>query len=136
MSPTTQQLIEEAVERLERFFCTETKCTGDCNKIGGWQLVKPIFLQELSTIASKSAEIERKKHGLKKCLFCKRKYRTEKGIQVHQAKCFKNPNRVCTMCDGDGLVDEVMNNGYMGHKNHPCYDCETAKKALSQKESQ
>jgi hypothetical protein len=35
------------------------------------------------------------------------------------------------MCDGDGLVDEVMNNGYMGHKNHPCYDCETAKKSLN-----
>lgn len=102
-----------------------------------------IPLADLESLADKllaqeiqrAVEVEKEKHRLKKCAFCKRKYRTDRGLQEHQSKCFKNPNRVCTMCDGDGLVDEVMNNGYMGHKNHPCYDCETAKRALTKTET-
>lgn len=63
------------------------------------------------------------------CDFCKHKVFHNKSACIrHEDKCYKNPNRNCPTCNNEGRIDEVMNNGYMGHRNLNCYSCEIAQK--------
>lgn len=92
--------------------------------------------KDLKDLVREVEEVLKEKHRKKKCLHCHRQYRNATAKLKHESKCFLNPNRVCETCDGSGLIDEILNNGYMGHKNHPCYDCETAKRALTERTPQ
>lgn len=41
------------------------------------------------------------------CDFCKRSNCSKSSISTHEAKCFKNPNRHCTMCLAQWPIDGI-----------------------------
>lgn len=77
-------------------------------------------------------EKAKEKYSSKKCRFCNRRYRDKGYLGNHEYQCYKNPNRYCFTCENEGVIDEIMSNGYMGHKNLPCPDCEISKQALKE----
>lgn len=133
MTNTQTQLSKDVEQRFDKEFDNLYIYGAGSNLENHTYWVKDFIAQEL---ARKDEEIERlkEKHRFKKCDFCNRKYKLVIRKEEHQSKCYKNPNRVCTLCDGSGLIDEIMNNGYWGNKNYPCPDCDRAKDAQSRKD--
>lgn len=38
-----------------------------------------------------------------KCDFCNKITRTQKGMEGHEYRCYKNPNRDCDTCSNEGI---------------------------------
>ena len=54
-----------------------------------------------------------------RCDYCNKKYRMKTACEKHERVCYKNPNRDCNMCEGNGTISE-----YQGEID--CYACKTA----------
>lgn len=46
------------------------------------------------------------------CDFCSYTSSSVPGMELHERRCWRNPNRVCDNCEGTGFVDA-----------EPCYFC-------------
>jgi hypothetical protein len=55
-----------------------------------------------------------------RCDFCK-KTGTKSSIEIHEKRCFRNPNRFCDYCQNEGYTNETEND--LNYKL-PCPYCE------------
>lgn len=37
------------------------------------------------------------------CDYCKKTTRTSKGMENHEYRCYANPNRICDICNNEGV---------------------------------
>lgn len=56
-----------------------------------------------------------------RCDFC-RHTSTKEAMEVHERRCWKNPNRFCDACDNTG---EMLIDGYRGYQE--CWACKQFK---------
>jgi len=60
-----------------------------------------------------------------KCDFCKKRS-TRYVMEIHERRCFRNPNRFCDECQNKGTVTILHNDiceGYGGSHEIPCQYC-------------
>lgn len=55
-----------------------------------------------------------------KCDFCKMRS-TKARMEIHEKRCFRNPNRFCDFCSNTGEIIEHEDN--IGKLSHPCPYC-------------
>lgn len=58
-----------------------------------------------------------------RCDFCNTKFRSKYYCELHEDKCYKNPNRNCPVCENNGSFDD----GNLWGEMRDCYACERAK---------
>jgi len=55
-----------------------------------------------------------------KCDFCK-KILTKYHMEIHEKRCFRNPDRYCDFCDNKGFIVEHYDGGHT--REFPCPYC-------------
>lgn len=61
------------------------------------------------------------------CDYCKKRS-TRSVMEIHERRCFRNPNRFCDHCNNTGEIEifmaDICDGGYGGSFQQPCEYCE------------
>lgn len=64
-----------------------------------------------------------------KCEFCKKRS-TRAVMEIHEKRCFRNPNRFCDRCENTGKAYEMSLGGHKIGEPFPCPYCARFDKKL------
>jgi hypothetical protein len=59
-----------------------------------------------------------------KCDFCKRRS-TKSAMELHEKRCFRNPNRFCELCQNKGYIEDDINGDGSLVDKRDCPYCST-----------
>ena len=58
-----------------------------------------------------------------RCDFCRYSSSSVTGMEVHERRCWKNPNRICDLCGNTGIMEHDGMGDGSGIYEEPCFYC-------------